>query len=71
MELSARNQLPETVKSVSLGGIMAEVVVDVAGHEVVAAITRSSAERLNLQAGAPSPAAHLIVRYNARAHPCL
>jgi molybdopterin-binding protein len=51
MELSARNQLPGTVKSVSLGGIMAEVVVDVAGHEVVAAITRSSAERLNLQAG--------------------
>jgi molybdopterin-binding protein len=51
MELSARNQLPGTVKSVSLGGIMAEVVVDVAGHEVVAAITRSSAERLNLQIG--------------------
>jgi molybdopterin-binding protein len=51
MELSARNQLPGTVKSVALGGIMAEVVVDVAGHEVVAAITRGSAEHLNLQAG--------------------
>ena len=53
MELSARNQLPGIVKSVSLGGIMAEVVVDVAGHEVVAAITRGSAERLKLQSGDP------------------
>jgi molybdopterin-binding protein len=51
MELSARNQLPGTVKSVTLGSVMAEVVVDVAGHEVVSAITRSSAERLNLQVG--------------------
>jgi molybdopterin-binding protein len=51
MELSARNQLPGTVKSVTLGGIMAEVVVEVAGQEVVAAITRGSAERLNLQPG--------------------
>lgn len=51
MELSARNQLPGTVKSVTLGSVMAEIVVDVAGHEVVSAITRSSAERLNLQAG--------------------
>lgn len=51
MELSARNQLPGTVKSVTLGSVMAEIVVDVAGHEVVSAITRSSAERLNLQVG--------------------
>jgi molybdopterin-binding protein len=51
MELSARNQWPGTVKSVTLGGIMAEIVVDVGGHEVVAAITRGSAERLKLQAG--------------------
>lgn len=51
MEISARNQLPGTVKSVKLGGVMAEIVVDVFGHEVVSAITRSSAERLQLQAG--------------------
>jgi molybdopterin-binding protein len=49
--LSARNQLPATVKSVRLGNVMAEVVMDVAGIEVVAAITRGSAEALNLQAG--------------------
>ena len=45
MTLSARNQLKGTVKSVALGTVMAEVVVDVAGHEVVSVvITRHSAE---------------------------
>ena len=51
MELSARNQLPGTVKSIKLGGVMAEVVIDVNGLEVVAAITRTSAESLGLQVG--------------------
>jgi molybdopterin-binding protein len=49
--LSARNQYPGTVKSVKLGGIMAEVVVSVGPIEIVSAITRTSAETLNLQAG--------------------
>jgi len=53
MELSARNQLRGVVKKVQLGDIMAEVVVDVGGQEVVAAITRSSVERLALQPGDP------------------
>lgn len=51
MEISARNQLPGTVTRVTLGTVMAEVVLDVAGHEVVAAITRSSVERLGLEVG--------------------
>ena len=51
MEISARNQLPGTVKSVTLGSVMAEVSLVIAGHEVVAAITRSSAERLGLKEG--------------------
>jgi molybdopterin-binding protein len=51
MELSARNQLKGTVKSVELGAIMAEVVVDVGGHDVVSAITRHSVERLDLKKG--------------------
>jgi molybdopterin-binding protein len=33
--LSARNQLKGTIKSVKLGQIMAEVVIEVAGLEVV------------------------------------
>ena len=49
--LSARNQLKGTVKSVKLGTIMAEVVVQVGDFEVVAAITRDSVERLGLKAG--------------------
>jgi molybdopterin-binding protein len=51
--LSARNQLPATVKSVTLGNVMAEVIMEVAGVELVAAITRGSAEALGLKAGDP------------------
>ena len=51
MQLSARNQFSGRVKEVKLGNIMAEVVVDIGGHEVVAAITRGSAERLGLAQG--------------------
>ena len=51
MALSARNQLPGTVRSVKLGTVMAEVVVDVAGNEIVSAITRGSAEALGLAEG--------------------
>ena len=53
MELSARNQLQGTVRSVKPGTIMAEVVVDVGGQEVVAAITRGSVESLGLREGEP------------------
>jgi len=49
MELSARNQLSGKVKSVQLGAVMAEVVVDVGGKELVAEISKASAERLKLK----------------------
>ncbi len=51
METSARNQLSGTVTSVSIGAVMAEVVVDMNGAQVVAAITKDSAERLGLESG--------------------
>ena len=51
MAISARNQLQGTVKSVSLGAVMAEVVIDVGGQEVVAAITRHSVENLGIKEG--------------------
>jgi molybdopterin-binding protein len=51
VELSTRNQLKGTVKSVRLGTIMAEVVVDVGGQEVVAAVTRGGVEGLGLAEG--------------------
>ena len=53
MKLSARNQLSGTVRSVELGAVMAEVIVDVDGQQIVSAITRSSAERLGLAEGKP------------------
>lgn len=51
MTLSARNQLSGTVKSVVLGAVMAEVVVDVGGHEIVSVVTRHAVENLGLKAG--------------------
>jgi len=49
--LSARNQFEGTVKSVVKGAVMAEIVVQVGDIEVVAAITRGSAEALDLKVG--------------------
>ena len=49
--LSARNQLAGTVKELKIGNVMAEVVISAAGVEIVAAITRDSAERLGLKKG--------------------
>jgi molybdopterin-binding protein len=51
MAISARNQLQGTVKSVSLGAVMAEVAIDVGGLEVIAAITRHSVENLGIKEG--------------------
>jgi len=51
MKLSARNQLSGTVKSSNLGNVMAEVAVDVDAGAIVAAITRSSAESLDIKPG--------------------
>ena len=53
MQLSARNQLSGTVRNVELGAVMAEVSVEVAGQQIVSAITRASAERLGLAEGQP------------------
>jgi molybdopterin-binding protein len=49
--LSARNQFKGVIKSVRLGGVMAEIVVTVGDLEFVSAITRSSAEALGLKVG--------------------
>jgi molybdate transport system regulatory protein len=52
MQISARNQLPGTVRTVTQGQVMAEVVVDMeGGHELVSAITAESARRLGLVPG--------------------
>jgi len=49
--LSARNQFQGTVKAIKLGGVAAEVVIQVGELEVVSMITRTSADQLNLKVG--------------------
>lgn len=52
MEISSRNQLDATVTEVTLGNVMAEVLMQLeGGQEIAAAITRRSAERLALKPG--------------------
>ena len=51
MDISARNQLRGKIAAIKLGTVMAEVSLQVAGQEVVAAVTRSSVERLGLKVG--------------------
>ena len=49
--LSARNQFKGKVKSVKLGNVMADIVVDIGSVELVSVITRESAERMGLKKG--------------------
>jgi molybdate transport system regulatory protein len=57
MALSARNQFPGTVRSVRLGAVMAEVVIDIGGGiQIVSLISTSSAKRLRLKKGAKAVA---------------
>lgn len=52
MKLSARNQLKGKVKSVQVGAIMAEVVIEIAGgQKIVAEISKGSVNRLKLEKG--------------------
>lgn len=52
MKVSARNSLKGTVKQIVPGSVNTEIVLEVAlGVEVVAIITKSSAESLGLEVG--------------------
>ncbi len=52
MKLSARNVLKGKVKAVNAGAVNSEVVIELSGGaEVVAVITKASAESLGLEAG--------------------
>ncbi len=60
MKLSARNVLKGTVKKVTHGAVNTEVVLELTGGtEVVAIITRQSAESLGLAAGG---AAYAVIK---------
>lgn len=51
MEISARNQLRGRITGVKTGSVMAEIQVDVEAGAIAAAITRTSAEQLQLKDG--------------------
>ena len=51
MKLSARNQLPGRVTAVKSGAVMAEVEVQIDPGAVVAAITDTSRDHLDLKVG--------------------
>lgn len=52
MAISARNALSGKVKSVEHGAVNSEVVIELdGGQEIVAIITKASAEKLGLAAG--------------------
>jgi molybdate transport system regulatory protein len=51
LDLSARNQLRGRVVALNVEGLMAEVRVAIGEQELVAVITRNSAERLRLKVG--------------------
>lgn len=51
MKLSARNQLPGTVKSITEGTAIANVELDVNGQRLVASITVEAVHELGLQEG--------------------
>ena len=51
LDLSARNQLRGRVVALHVDGLMAEVRIAIGDQELVAMITRSSAERLGLKVG--------------------
>jgi molybdopterin-binding protein len=52
MKISARNQIPGTVKSIKKGPVSMEVVITIAGgNEIVSTITTHSAENLKLREG--------------------
>lgn len=52
MKLSARNQLKGIVKTINVGAVNCEVLIELPGGAVIASvITKSSAESLNLKVG--------------------
>lgn len=54
MQISARNVLKGTVKSLTPGVVNTEVVIELpSGQEIVSVITKTSAERLGLAVGKP------------------
>ncbi len=53
MQISARNQLRGTVRSITRGEAIANVELDVGGQRVVSSITTEAVDELGLAEGSP------------------
>jgi molybdopterin-binding protein len=51
MRVSARNQLPGTVRSITRGEAIANVELDVGGQRIVASVTVEAVDELGLSEG--------------------
>lgn len=51
LRTSARNRLPGKVTAIKLGSVMAQIDIQVGDNHLTAAITRDSAEELELKVG--------------------
>ena len=51
MKVSARNRLAGTVKEINMGQVMAEITLKIGENEIVATVTKKSAEGLGLKVG--------------------
>ena len=51
MDISARNQLRGKIKALKKGDLMAEIVVEIGGQELVSVITANSVDRMGLKVG--------------------
>ncbi len=56
MKLSARNKFDGTIVSAHRGEAIANVVLDIGGHRLVASITVEAVDELGLKAGQPATA---------------
>ena len=51
MKISGRNKLQATIKEIVKGGVMAKIVMDYKGDELVSVITNDSVDDLELKVG--------------------
>lgn len=51
MKISGRNKLQATIKEIFKGGVVAKIVMDYKGDELVAVITNDSVDDLELKVG--------------------
>ena len=52
--ISGRNKLAGIVERVTIGGLLAEVEIDIGGQRLTAIITKTAAQSLRLRAGRPA-----------------